>query len=118
MPAAFFTSTVMYVEAISVPPSAPFSASIVTVGAVEIFGNVNDMPDAGSTPRDTASTAGRPEIVLVANSVRCGARVKPVFVLVSFAAFTYWRESSSPSDALIVCSRYEPAETIGERGDV
>ena len=91
---------------------------MVIDGAVEILGNVNDMPDAGSTPRDTASTAGRPEIVFVANSFRCGARVRPVFELVSSAALTYWRESSSPSDALIVCSRYEPAETIGERGDV
>ena len=59
----------MYVEAISVPPRAsPSVESPSTVGAVPNLGIVNDIPDAGNTPRDTASTAGRPSIDVVMNS--------------------------------------------------
>ena len=44
------------------------------------------MPEVGSAPRDTASTEGRTSNVLVMNSVRCGASVRPVFVVVSSVA--------------------------------
>ena len=49
---------------------------------------MNDIPVAGSAPRDTASTAGRPSIEVVMNSFKCGASVKPVFVDVSLVART------------------------------
>jgi len=56
------------------------------VGAVVILGIVNDIPVAGNTPFEIASTAGRPSIDVVMNSFRCGARVRPVFVDVSLIA--------------------------------
>ena len=64
------------------------------------------IPLAGSAPPEIASIVGRPAIVVEINSCKCGARVRPVLVVVlSSAALTYIRLSSLPIAALMLCSR-------------